>query len=196
MPLSSHWPHVWPNRFPLTADSKTSEGRGSDSSQSSGSAEAQNIESKISAIDPQTDQTCTQIQTEESLEGCRHEEQDESSKVFATDIHMRNAESVENMAIDQSESSQAVALPSSSVEKAEEEKEDDDDEEVEEKISFKLIFKKNNYDININSKIKVSELKEQIQRLTSVAPSMQKLLFKGIPFQFFHSATTDCVPYN
>ena len=156
----------------LTADSKANEGRGSDSSQNSGSTEAQNIESKISVIDSQTEQSCAQIQSNECLKDGEEskEEQKECSDVNPNDVQMRNAESLEDMSITHSKLPESKEEPSSSTDKAQEE---------EEKISFKLIFKKNNYDININSKTKVSDLKEQIQRLTSVAPSMQKLLSKG-----------------
>jgi hypothetical protein len=70
---------------------------------------------------------------------------------------MKNAESVENLAMSSSTQS--------------------DSEEI---VNFKLIYNKTTYDIDIGLNKSVFQLKEHIQTLTSVAPSMQKLCFKGI----------------
>lgn len=47
------------------------------------------------------------------------------------------------------------------------------------KINFKIVYNKKSYDISIESVKTVSDLKQEIQSLTSVSPEMQKLIFKG-----------------
>ena len=97
-----------------------------------------------------------------------------SNDVNQTDVEMRNANSIDNISTAglSSEPSSEPCVASTSSAAAE-------DESKEITVCFKLVFKKNNYDITIGLNKTVSQLKEQIQRITSVAPAMQKLLFKG-----------------
>jgi hypothetical protein len=47
-------------------------------------------------------------------------------------------------------------------------------------ITFKAVWKKNNYDISFPAHSKIAELKKRIQELTGIPPAMMKLMYKGI----------------
>lgn len=74
------------------------------------------------------------------------------------DVVMKNSESVENL----TQASASIPFVSESA------------------VNFKLIYNKSTFDINIGLNKSVFQLKEYIQTITSVAPSMQKLCFRGI----------------
>jgi hypothetical protein len=93
----------------------------------------------------------------ENLDKTQTKPMPEVSTCSSIDVEMKNAESVENLAMSSSTQS--------------------DSEEI---VNFKLIYNKTTYDIDIGLNKSVFQLKEHIQTLTSVAPSMQKLCFKGI----------------
>ncbi len=93
----------------------------------------------------------------ENLDKTQTKPMSEVSTSSSIDVEMKNAESIENLAMSSSTQS--------------------DSEEI---VNFKLIYNKSTYDIDIGLNRSVFQLKEHIQTLTSVAPSMQKLCFKGI----------------
>lgn len=49
-----------------------------------------------------------------------------------------------------------------------------------ETVSFRVIWKKNNYDVTFGLDKKASQLKEHIQTLTGIPPAMMKVMFKGL----------------
>lgn len=57
---------------------------------------------------------------------------------------------------------------------------EEDTAAVDETVSFRVVWKKNNYDVTFPLDQKASKLKEHIQKLTSIPPSMMKLMYKGL----------------
>ncbi|KAL5473155.1 hypothetical protein EMCRGX_G027603 [Ephydatia muelleri] len=49
-----------------------------------------------------------------------------------------------------------------------------------ETVSFKVVWKKQSYDITFNPDEKASKLKEHLQTLTGIPPAMMKLMYKGL----------------
>lgn len=95
-----------------------------------------------------------------------NESQLREAATVASDVEMKNAESVEN-----------ISSASTSMQ---------EDSNPGECVAFKVVYNKNVYDLEFPLDQTVAKLKERIQTLTSVAPTMQKLVFRGF-------AEKDCV---
>ncbi|CAG2183152.1 unnamed protein product, partial [Oppiella nova] len=168
--------------------------------QTSAATDGQRVDTKIPVIQSGSgsdDTNCAQIQ---SIDECLNDSQRTDDKEAAVDqtsqdVHMKSAESLECLstksgaevaaAAQVSDTTSACASASDAATVAADDNEDESSQPStsEEIVKLKIVFNKTTHDIEIGLKRTGHELKEKLQTLIKVDPSMQKLVVKGIPIQ-------------